>query len=230
MKNTSSHRDLCSLAVRWLKRPHNAGGPGCAVALSECKTGYSGETPDAIGFRFGGTSNTDLDGSVVVEVKTSRADFLADAKKPHRRQGGCGNWRYYLAPAGIIQLPDLPEKWGLLEVNPRGHIQHVAGPLFDIKHLRIGNGQPQFRAAFVDWKQPADPIREMFLLTHALQAVGDAEKLKNMLKEASNARFRLAAEVAELREQVRELRAGARVRRRERLQADAAMAPHQETW
>ena len=31
-----------------------------------------------------------------------------------------GNHRYYAAPAGMIKPEELPEGWGLLEVEPRG--------------------------------------------------------------------------------------------------------------
>src|SRR5690606_30712771 len=118
-----THADLCALALKWLKRPRSAGGAGCAVAVSECRTGWSGEIPDAIGFRCAEPDP----GSVVVEVKVSRPDFLADSKKPHRTSGGVGDWRYYMAPQGIISAVDLPKGWGLLEVNSRGHVKVVAG-------------------------------------------------------------------------------------------------------
>ena len=60
-----NHSNLCDIAVRWLKRPSSGGGHGCHIAVSEVRSGYSGEVPDAIGFRAAGYID---DGSVVVEV------------------------------------------------------------------------------------------------------------------------------------------------------------------
>lgn len=42
------------------------------------------------------------DGTVLVECKVFHADFLADRAKPHRQEGGVSNWRYFMAPEGLI--------------------------------------------------------------------------------------------------------------------------------
>src|SRR5208337_2931128 len=57
--------------------------------------------------------------SVLVECKVSRADFLADREKPFRQKPelGVGCERFYLAPAGLIRLEELPAGWGLLELR-----------------------------------------------------------------------------------------------------------------
>jgi len=70
--------------------------------------------PDAIGWK--GRCH-----SVVVECKASRPDFLADRVKPWRQDPaiGVGDERYYLAPAGMIGLSELPAGWGLLEAKGR---------------------------------------------------------------------------------------------------------------
>lgn len=64
-----------------------------------------------------------LDGTYLIEVKTSRADFLADAKKSHRQcstpDAALGNWRFYLCSEGLIEPAELPEKWGLLWADER---------------------------------------------------------------------------------------------------------------
>jgi hypothetical protein len=98
---------LVARAVAWLRRN------GFKVALPELYT-IGGEIPDAWGLDSSGTS-------CLIEVKVSRADFLRDAKKYHRRmpQLGLGNLRYYMAPAGVIHLGELPECWGLLAVHGR---------------------------------------------------------------------------------------------------------------
>lgn len=89
-----THAELCKRAVRWLRKSRN-----CGVVLSEMKT-LTTEIPDAIGWRN--------DRSFVVECKTSRADFLADSKKPHKIAGrGVGNYRYFMCEEGVIRESDL---------------------------------------------------------------------------------------------------------------------------
>jgi hypothetical protein len=102
------HSQLVEAAVDWLRRKYR-----CGIVLSEqyCATG---EVPDAIGWK--GTCR-----SVVVECKASRADFLADARKPFRTTPaeGLGCERFYLAPRGMISPAELPKDWGLLEYARR---------------------------------------------------------------------------------------------------------------
>jgi hypothetical protein len=63
------------------------------------------------------------DCTVIIEVKTSRSDFLADKRKYARSKQAeilnhqIGNYRYYLCPKGIITEKDLPNNWGLLEYD-----------------------------------------------------------------------------------------------------------------
>lgn len=70
------------------------------------------ENPDVIGWASGA-------GSVLIECKLSRSDFLRDAAKTVRRnpRAGMGQRRFYLCPAELIQVKDLPPKWGLLWVS-----------------------------------------------------------------------------------------------------------------
>ncbi|WP_380092111.1 hypothetical protein [Deinococcus cellulosilyticus] len=88
---------------------------------------YTQEFPDVIGFRQWWT--------VIIECKISRADFLADAKKPHRvrvQQGirkGMGNYRLYACPTGLIKPEELPEKWGLLYFSEGGRCKAIINPL-----------------------------------------------------------------------------------------------------
>lgn len=105
--STMSHSMLVARATAWLRRN------GFKVALPELYTSM-GEIPDAWGLDSGGTS-------CVIEVKVSRADYLRDAKKWHRRNSnhGMGNLRFYMAPAGIIAQAELPLGWGLLSVHGR---------------------------------------------------------------------------------------------------------------
>lgn len=120
-----THQDLCRLAVKWLK---NKGK--CHVAVSEISTGV--EIPDAIGYtknklktsRSLSMSDT-MHICTMVEAKISRSDYLQDAKKPYRvkPETGVGTLRYYICPQGLILPEEIPECWGLLWVNARGHVR-----------------------------------------------------------------------------------------------------------
>ncbi|QYW02185.1 hypothetical protein CPT_Sonora_084 [Stenotrophomonas phage Sonora] len=198
-----THRDLCDIAVRWLRRPLGEHGHGCTVAVSEVRSGsYSGETPDAVGFRFAGYSEDPFEGSVVVEVKMSRADFKADASKPHRKAGGIGNWRYYMTPTGLLRPEELPVGWGLIEVNDRGHCKARLGAV-----AWTGSQYGDGRAHFPAWRVPADRDVECSLLTRLFNRVGDAEKLNRMLADTNALNGRLIKRVEKLEEQARKLRA-----------------------
>jgi hypothetical protein len=96
------------MGVRWLSRQ-------CSVVLYEFAT-PADENPDVIGWIPGA-------GSVLIECKLTRADFIRDATKLVRKnpRAGMGQRRYYLCPAELIQVKDLPPKWGLLWVQ-RGQI------------------------------------------------------------------------------------------------------------
>ena len=95
------HSTLVAMGIRWLSRQ-------CSVVLYELSA-RTDETPDVIGWASG-------PGSVLIECKSSRSDFLRDRKKGVRRnpRTGMGHRRYYLCPPDVILLTDLPAKWGLL--------------------------------------------------------------------------------------------------------------------
>ena len=181
-----THSELCKLAVDWLQRPASRNGPGCLTAVSETANAISGEIPDAIGWRPYRHNGC---GSTLVEVKVSRADFLADAKKRHRAEceHGMGVYRYYMAPAGLIAVEELPERWGLIEVTERGHIKVRAG------HVLMPNVRPKNEDD--PWRHPVFNIdAELSMLVLALNRVGDPQKLQDMLRESNN---RLARAVSD---------------------------------
>lgn len=99
------HSELVELAAQWLRKK-------CPIVVTELAT--SGEEPDAIGWHG--------HNSILVECKTSREDFRADAGKPFRfsDESGIGIRRYFLALPGVIAIDCLPPKWGLLEVTTKG--------------------------------------------------------------------------------------------------------------
>ena len=103
-----THDELVARAVRWLR-----GTQRCSVVVSETVSGAF-EEPDAIGWR-------NVFHSILVECKTSRADFFAEMKPKHRRMPmmGMGKWRYYMTPPGLLRVEELPTEWGLLEVHEK---------------------------------------------------------------------------------------------------------------
>ena len=110
LKCLLTHRDLCLLAGKWLRKPGRIRPVSCPYVAIELVTATQ-ERPDVFGWNYWAT--------VLIEVKVSRSDFLADAKKTFRQnpEEGVGAFRYYCSPSGIIREEDLPENWGLLWVE-----------------------------------------------------------------------------------------------------------------
>lgn len=118
----SAHRSLCLLAGKWLKNTRLYVVPTCPYVTVELVTSNCGELADVFGWNYWT--------SVLIEVKVSRSDFLADAKKPFRMnpEEGMGEHRYYCCPKGLIAPEELPEQWGLLyEDNGKITMEKVAG-------------------------------------------------------------------------------------------------------
>lgn len=103
-----THAELVQIGAKWAQTSHG-------VVLPEFVYVGSPEIPDVLAFHS--------DYSSMIEVKISRADFLRDKKKFFRydESQGMGNYRYYLAPRGLIHERELPDGWGLIEVGPTGH-------------------------------------------------------------------------------------------------------------
>lgn len=137
-----THSELVTRAVRWLRRQ------GCRVILHDPFRTPLAEQPDALGFREGC--------SILVEAKASRSDFKADESKPWRTDPslGMGNWRFFIAPAGLLDGLPLPEGWGLIEVDGRA--------------TRVVSGGPLGNCGW--WKAPfaANLVQERNLLVSAL--------------------------------------------------------------
>lgn len=124
------HERLVTAGARWLKRQ------GFAVVATELATVGCAEQADVIGFRS--------TCSAIVEAKASRSDFLADLKKPHRKEGGLGVYRFFLSTPGVIAIADLPARWGLLHLEGR-RIQVAKGP--------TGNIWPAYGTTTSDWRE-----------------------------------------------------------------------------
>lgn len=98
-----THKELVKLGARWISQEYCRYG---WHILTE--TGFRNENPDVFAF-------TKYD-SVLIECKASRSDFLADKRKPFRRnpQLGIGRMRYYLCNEGIVRAEEMPDGWQLL--------------------------------------------------------------------------------------------------------------------
>lgn len=103
-KTNSLHYKLCLEAAMWLKRQRLSGYKFIAVELV-C---MAAENPDVWG--------TNGYQSTMIEVKTSKSDFLKDKEKFSRThiEHAIGNYRYYLCPEGVIHPLEIPKSWGLL--------------------------------------------------------------------------------------------------------------------
>lgn len=104
-----THGELVDIGARWLLKDAPNIFLKCQYVVKELM--FAGmERPDIFGIRSGMT--------VLIEVKVSRSDFLADSKKSFRvEQGqGLGQRRYYLCPEGLINEREVGY-WGLLECD-----------------------------------------------------------------------------------------------------------------
>ena len=131
MSTTNSlHYQLCTEGAKWLRRRKRdwkkcqtkpckvKDETGKYTFCAHCKT-YN---IVAVELNVTGAENSDVwgydgDSTVMIEVKVSHADFLADQKKMWRNVEPylqVGNRRWYLCPEGIIKPNELPDGWGLL--------------------------------------------------------------------------------------------------------------------
>lgn len=115
--STITHEQLRKAAFACLRRQKSNYnrkeenvGFGCSLVVSEVVSAAY-EIPDAIGWRYGS--------SILIECKCSRSDFFADAKKIHRLGTGVGQKRFFMTPPGLVKISELPDQWGLLEVEGR---------------------------------------------------------------------------------------------------------------
>lgn len=123
---TWTHAELVDRGARWLRNSakvfseltcgYHPISARCAVVLTEAIGAGGSEIPDVIGWSNGGRI------SIVIECKTSRADFRADFRKwaRHTPRQCVGRFRFYMALPGIIAKEAVAEVgWGLLEVHGR---------------------------------------------------------------------------------------------------------------
>ena len=127
MSPAPEHTRAIDLAVRWLLGPRR-----CSVAFGELQVGACPIVFDAIGW-------TKIGDSHAVEVKVTRDDFHADARKKIARKSPLdapGRFRWYVTPAGLVRPDEVPDQWGLAVVRAKGDgLRVVKEP----SQIRIGS-------------------------------------------------------------------------------------------
>lgn len=123
LRQTTLHKSLCEVGAKWLLNV-KSWKFRCNYVITEFVSMCS-EQPDVLGYKGGAKT-------ILIEVKTSRSDFLADKNKDHRKKGGLGLFKYYLCPSGLITIDELPANWGLLYANDTMKIDVIKeSELFD---------------------------------------------------------------------------------------------------
>lgn len=120
-KKKYTHKQLVKKAKTWLR--NNSAGKrwSCSIVFDELVTAND-EIPDVLGFSSGS--------STLIEVKTSRADFLRGKKKKFRKytHKGMGRYRFYFCPEGLIKPKDISHYWGLVYIKNDGSIELIRTP------------------------------------------------------------------------------------------------------
>lgn len=152
-----THKDLIPIAYQWVLRRSP-----CGVAFKELNThAGNGEYPDVIGFGSWGNS-------VLIEVKASRSDFLADKKKAFRKcpEQGMGRYRFYMCPDGLIKPQELPERWGLIYVSSKGKARCVVNPYCRSTTGNIWSGGFENRNMLAEHGLMVSALRRLHLKGH----------------------------------------------------------------
>jgi len=152
-KTNLTHSELIEIGYKWCLTK-------CAFAFKDLAT-INSETPDVIGFNSNGT--------FLLEAKTSRADFLADKKKRFRKrpEEGMGDWRFFICEAKLININELPEMWGLIEINQNKKALTVFNP--------FGNGNIYYK-----WeKNKKNHLSEKGMMYSALRRL----QIKGLIEE-----------------------------------------------
>jgi len=103
-----THDEIAAWAASRVKRM------GYPIAFANMTSAIHGEQPDVLGVNC-------WSHSILIEVKVSRSDFLADKKKPWRANPkmGIGDRRVYLTPKGLLKPEEIPYGWELWEIDQK---------------------------------------------------------------------------------------------------------------
>lgn len=121
-----SHKEVAIKATKFAQRIF-----GCPIGAWEFCGGWNNEKCD--GFIVNSRN------SFLIEAKVSRQDFKKDFKKDFRKNEklGVGDFRLYACPKGLLSLEELPDKWGLIEIDENNRnkctllYRHTQQELFD---------------------------------------------------------------------------------------------------
>lgn len=56
------------------------------------------------------------------EIKISRGDYFADAKKEKHQSDKGANYFYYVCPSGLIKKEEVDKRYGLIYISETGHV------------------------------------------------------------------------------------------------------------
>lgn len=147
------HEHLCDRGAQWCKKQ------GFPIIATGLKANSSREQPDVIAFR--------ADCSLIIEAKASRNDFFKDREKPERKGEGLGLYRFYIVPSGLVQVDEVPDSWGLLEVTGK--------KILETKRPKGNLWLSQNSKACLEWSRFQNPVDQQaeraMLFTIARRAV-----------------------------------------------------------
>jgi hypothetical protein len=194
------HDDLIQIASEYLTSVME-----CDLVLTEpaLRFGHCGAIEDVIGI------SQMANAIVIVECKTSRADFKRDLTKLHRIPDtpefrmALGHYRYFLCPQGVIDRSDLPDGWGLLLTDGshvledvqserwrqgiEAHVRLVGIMLAEIRRLNREAAEAERKPAYSEWyRKIEDHVSEWgaCYASDAVKACGKPERFKTIMAAA----------------------------------------------
>lgn len=89
------------------------------IYFEECPVGTGGKGTNFMDAYVIATWPSAGNKRTAFEIKTSRADFLSELKKPEKRRKAMlfSNDFYFVAPKGMIKVEELPPDCGLMEAD-----------------------------------------------------------------------------------------------------------------
>lgn len=126
-----THRELVLIGAKWLNKKAPNIHYKCQFVCAELVCQGLDEKPDIFGL------SPHQNGTVKIEVKVSRADFMKDSEKISHQKVSLGAKKFYLAPKGLIKVDELPMYWGLLEFDGKNIeiVKHPTECAIDEKQL-----------------------------------------------------------------------------------------------
>jgi len=119
--------------------------------------------------------------TICYEIKVSRSDFFNEIKKPFKRRAGLrlANEFYFVVPAGMLKVEEIPPECGLMEVHPEGYIttvihapfRNVLPPTFNFLATICRRFDKDRIAEFADYKRKL--MREKGEATAAITAINN---------------------------------------------------------